>query len=134
MSFSSVVVLVFAGAVLVVAVVVLIVAALVVQHHSTTTVLVSFHCLPFRSSSLTHWLTAIEQEEAEELRSKFTYFTESHISLTLVDNSLISTQSRLVITSSEGSPSTESVLSPNTICVEVPTDDIRVGVSVNPML
>ncbi|XP_020988786.1 copper-transporting ATPase PAA2, chloroplastic [Arachis duranensis] len=44
--------------------------------------------------------------------------------------SLISTQSRLVVTSSEGSPSTESVLGSNTICVEVPTDDIRVGDSV----
>ena len=41
--------------------------------------------------------------------------------------SLISTQSRLVITSSEGSPSTDSVLFSNAICVEVPTDDIRVG-------
>lgn len=44
--------------------------------------------------------------------------------------SLISTQSRLVITSSEGSPSTDSVLSSDAICVEVPTDDIRVGDSV----
>ncbi|CAJ2643764.1 unnamed protein product [Trifolium pratense] len=44
--------------------------------------------------------------------------------------SLISTQSRLVITSSEGSPSTDSVLSSDSICVEVPTDDIRVGDSV----
>ncbi|KAE9586893.1 putative cu(2+)-exporting ATPase [Lupinus albus] len=44
--------------------------------------------------------------------------------------SLISTQSRLVITSSEGSSSSDSVLSSNSICVEVPTDDIRVGDSV----
>lgn len=44
--------------------------------------------------------------------------------------SLISTQSRLVITSSEGSPSTDSVLCSDTICVEVPTDDVRVGDSV----
>ncbi|XP_061374837.1 copper-transporting ATPase PAA2, chloroplastic isoform X2 [Gastrolobium bilobum] len=44
--------------------------------------------------------------------------------------SLISTQSRLVITSSEGSPSTDSVLCSDAICVEVPTDDIRVGDSV----
>jgi len=47
-----------------------------------------------------------------------------------VFQSLISTQSRLVITSSEGSPSTDSVLSSDAICVEVPTDDIRVGDSV----
>ncbi|KAI5403969.1 Copper-transporting ATPase paa2 [Lathyrus oleraceus] len=44
--------------------------------------------------------------------------------------SLISTQSRLVITSSEGSQSTDSVLTSDAICVEVPTDDIRVGDSV----
>ncbi|CAK8568476.1 unnamed protein product [Lathyrus sativus] len=44
--------------------------------------------------------------------------------------SLISTQSRLVITSSEGSLSTDNVLSSDAICVEVPTDDIRVGDSV----
>ncbi|KAI4337191.1 hypothetical protein L6164_015637 [Bauhinia variegata] len=44
--------------------------------------------------------------------------------------SLISTQSRLVITSSESAPSTDSVLSSEAICVEVPTDDIRVGDSV----
>ncbi|CAL0327150.1 unnamed protein product [Lupinus luteus] len=44
--------------------------------------------------------------------------------------SLISTQSRLVITSSEGSSSSDNVLSSNSICVEVPTDDIRVGDSV----
>ncbi|KAJ1382280.1 P-type ATPase [Sesbania bispinosa] len=44
--------------------------------------------------------------------------------------SLISTQSRLVITSSEGSPSTDSVLGADALCVEVPTDDIRVGDSV----
>ena len=35
-----------------------------------------------------------------------------------------------MITSSEGSPSTDSVLGSNAICVEVPTDDIRVGDSV----
>lgn len=44
--------------------------------------------------------------------------------------SLISTQTRLVLTSSEGSPSTDTVLGSDTICVEVPTDDIRVGDSV----
>ncbi|RZC05974.1 Copper-transporting ATPase PAA2, chloroplastic isoform C [Glycine soja] len=44
--------------------------------------------------------------------------------------SLISTQSRLVITSTEGSPSTDTVLCSDAICVEVPTDDIRVGDSV----
>jgi hypothetical protein len=44
--------------------------------------------------------------------------------------SLISTQSRLVVTSTEGSPSTDSVLCSDAICIEVPTDDIRVGDSV----
>ncbi|KAK7352588.1 hypothetical protein VNO80_18012 [Phaseolus coccineus] len=44
--------------------------------------------------------------------------------------SLVSTQSRLVITSTEGSPSTDAVLCSDAICVEVPTDDIRVGDSV----
>ncbi|KAL3013412.1 hypothetical protein AAZX31_06G052100 [Glycine max] len=38
--------------------------------------------------------------------------------------------SRLVITSTEGSPSTDTVLCSDAICVEVPTDDIRVGDSV----
>ncbi|CAJ1973585.1 unnamed protein product [Sphenostylis stenocarpa] len=38
--------------------------------------------------------------------------------------------SRLVITSTEGPPSTETVLCSDAICVEVPTDDIRVGDSV----
>ncbi|KAL5783529.1 hypothetical protein ACOSP7_008558 [Xanthoceras sorbifolium] len=44
--------------------------------------------------------------------------------------SLISTQSRLVISSSENGPSADSVLCSDAICVEVPTDDIRVGDSV----
>ncbi|XP_044471899.1 copper-transporting ATPase PAA2, chloroplastic isoform X1 [Mangifera indica] len=44
--------------------------------------------------------------------------------------SLISTQSRLVIASSESSSSAHSVLCSDAICVEVPTDDIRVGDSV----
>ncbi|KAI9106911.1 hypothetical protein K1719_022439 [Acacia pycnantha] len=44
--------------------------------------------------------------------------------------SLISTQSRLVITSSESAPSAASVLCSDAICVEVPTDNIRVGDSV----
>ena len=44
--------------------------------------------------------------------------------------SLISTQSRLVITSSEGASSTDSVLCSDAICVEVPTDDVRAGDSV----
>ncbi|KAJ4708901.1 Copper-transporting ATPase [Melia azedarach] len=44
--------------------------------------------------------------------------------------SLISTQSRLVITSSESGSSADSVLCSDAICVEVPTDDIRVGDSV----
>ncbi|KAF7830412.1 copper-transporting ATPase PAA2, chloroplastic [Senna tora] len=44
--------------------------------------------------------------------------------------SLISTRSRLVITSSDSAPSTTSVLCSDAICVEVPTDNIRVGDSV----
>ncbi|KAF8401087.1 hypothetical protein HHK36_014390 [Tetracentron sinense] len=41
--------------------------------------------------------------------------------------SLVSSQSRLVITSSEGD---DNVLSPDAICIEVPTDDVRVGDSI----
>ncbi|CAH1449535.1 unnamed protein product [Lactuca virosa] len=41
--------------------------------------------------------------------------------------SLISTQSRLVISPSETDASTGSILSSDSICIEVPTDDIRVG-------
>ncbi|KAJ9550741.1 hypothetical protein OSB04_014786 [Centaurea solstitialis] len=41
--------------------------------------------------------------------------------------SLISTQSRLVISPSESDKSAESILSSDSICIEVPTDDIRVG-------
>ncbi|KDP34025.1 hypothetical protein JCGZ_07596 [Jatropha curcas] len=44
--------------------------------------------------------------------------------------SLISTQSRLVITSSDGNSSGDSVLCSDAICVEVPTDDVRIGDSV----
>ncbi|MBA0568195.1 hypothetical protein Golob_005704 [Gossypium lobatum] len=44
--------------------------------------------------------------------------------------SLISTQSRLVITSSDTDSSADSVLSSDAICIEVPSDDIRVGDSV----
>ncbi|XP_077236345.1 copper-transporting ATPase PAA2, chloroplastic [Tasmannia lanceolata] len=44
--------------------------------------------------------------------------------------SLVSSQSRLVITSSEGNPSTDNVLGADAICVEVPTDDVRVGDSI----
>ncbi|XP_008220574.1 PREDICTED: copper-transporting ATPase PAA2, chloroplastic [Prunus mume] len=44
--------------------------------------------------------------------------------------SLINTQSRLVIASSENDSSADSVLCADAICVEVPTDDIRVGDSV----
>ncbi|GMY29070.1 copper-transporting ATPase PAA2, chloroplastic [Fagus crenata] len=44
--------------------------------------------------------------------------------------SLISTQSRLVIMSSESDSYADSVLCSDAICVEVPTDDIRVGDSV----
>jgi len=62
--------------------------------------------------------------------SWFNYFVLREFAEVNVFQSLISTQSRLVITSSEGSPSTDSVLSSDAICVEVPTDDIRVGDSV----
>ncbi|KAJ0090743.1 hypothetical protein Patl1_13765 [Pistacia atlantica] len=48
----------------------------------------------------------------------------------LLLQSLMSTQSRLVIASSESSSSADSVLCSDAICVEVPTDDIRVGDSV----
>ncbi|XP_021744076.1 copper-transporting ATPase PAA2, chloroplastic-like isoform X2 [Chenopodium quinoa] len=41
--------------------------------------------------------------------------------------SLISTQARLVITSSESDSSANEVLASDAICIEVPTDDIRVG-------
>lgn len=44
--------------------------------------------------------------------------------------SLINTQARLVIGSSENDSSSNSVLFSDAICVEVPTDDIRVGDSV----
>lgn len=44
--------------------------------------------------------------------------------------SLISTRSRLVITSSDTDSSADSVLSSDAICIEVPSDDIRVGDSV----
>ncbi|KAF7150897.1 hypothetical protein RHSIM_Rhsim02G0200800 [Rhododendron simsii] len=44
--------------------------------------------------------------------------------------SLISTKSRLVITPSESNSSARSVLCSDAICIEVPTDDIRVGDSV----
>ncbi|XP_057959609.1 copper-transporting ATPase PAA2, chloroplastic [Malania oleifera] len=44
--------------------------------------------------------------------------------------SLVSTQSRLVITSSESDSSADSILCSDAICVEVPTDDIQVGDSV----
>ncbi|PSR93625.1 Copper-transporting ATPase [Actinidia chinensis var. chinensis] len=44
--------------------------------------------------------------------------------------SLISTRSRLVITQSESNSSAGSVLCSDAICIEVPTDDIRVGDSV----
>lgn len=41
--------------------------------------------------------------------------------------SLISTQSRLVITSSDNSTAADSVLSSDSICIDVPVDEIRVG-------
>ena len=41
--------------------------------------------------------------------------------------SLVSTQARLVIASSESHSSANAVLSSDAICIEVPTDDIRVG-------
>lgn len=44
--------------------------------------------------------------------------------------SLVSSKSRLIITSSEEAPATDSVLSTNSITVEVPIDDVRVGDSV----
>lgn len=44
--------------------------------------------------------------------------------------SLVSSQSRLVIASSESDPSTDNALSADAICVEVPTDDVRVGDSI----
>ncbi|KAA8546245.1 hypothetical protein F0562_003016 [Nyssa sinensis] len=44
--------------------------------------------------------------------------------------SLMSTQSRLVITPSEDDSSADGVLCSDAICIEVPTDDIRVGDSV----
>uniref|UniRef100_A0A6N2NLT4 P-type ATPase A domain-containing protein n=2 Tax=Salix viminalis TaxID=40686 RepID=A0A6N2NLT4_SALVM len=40
---------------------------------------------------------------------------------------LMSTQSRLVITSSDSNSPTENVLCSDAICTEVPTDDVRVG-------
>ncbi|KAL9227217.1 hypothetical protein vseg_002937 [Gypsophila vaccaria] len=43
---------------------------------------------------------------------------------------LVSTQARLVITSSESESSTKAVVSSDSICMEVPTDDIRIGDSV----
>lgn len=39
----------------------------------------------------------------------------------------MSTQSRLVITSSDSNSPADSVLCSDAICVEVPTDDVRVG-------
>ncbi|KAF9616981.1 hypothetical protein IFM89_033051 [Coptis chinensis] len=44
--------------------------------------------------------------------------------------SLVSSQSRLVITSVEGDLSADTVLGSDSICIEVPTDDVRVGDSV----
>ncbi|XP_062021895.1 copper-transporting ATPase PAA2, chloroplastic [Rosa rugosa] len=44
--------------------------------------------------------------------------------------SLINTQSRLVIASSENDSSSDTVLGSDAICIEVPTDDVRVGDSV----
>lgn len=41
--------------------------------------------------------------------------------------SLISTQSRLVITSSDNNTAADSVLSSDSICINVSVDDIRVG-------
>ncbi|KAJ0987510.1 hypothetical protein J5N97_005866 [Dioscorea zingiberensis] len=44
--------------------------------------------------------------------------------------SLVSSQARLVISSSDNSPQADSVLNADAITIEVPTDDIRVGDSV----
>ncbi|CAL1390054.1 unnamed protein product [Linum trigynum] len=41
--------------------------------------------------------------------------------------SLVSTQSRLVVTSSDNSTRADTVLGSDAICAEVPTDDVRVG-------
>ncbi|CAN1217184.1 Copper-transporting ATPase PAA2, chloroplastic, partial [Linum perenne] len=41
--------------------------------------------------------------------------------------SLVSTQSRLVVTSSDNNSSADTVLGSDAICAEVPTDDVRVG-------
>ncbi|CAN6296311.1 unnamed protein product [Urochloa humidicola] len=44
--------------------------------------------------------------------------------------SLLSPQSRLIVTSSSDDPSSDTILSPDAITVEVPVDDVRVGDSV----
>lgn len=44
--------------------------------------------------------------------------------------SLLSPQSRLIVTSSSDDPSSDSVLNSDAITVEVPVDDVRVGDSI----
>ena len=44
--------------------------------------------------------------------------------------SLLSPQSRLIITSSSDDPSSDGILSSDAITVEVPVDDVRVGDSI----
>ena len=47
--------------------------------------------------------------------------------MNVILQSLVSTQARLVITSSESDSSTSEVLASDSICMDVPTDDIRAG-------
>lgn len=47
--------------------------------------------------------------------------------ITLFLQSLISTQSRLVISPSTSDPSDDSVLASDAICIQASTDDVRVG-------
>lgn len=48
----------------------------------------------------------------------------------IFSQSLVSSKSRLIITSAEDAPATDSVLSADSISVEVSIDDVRVGDSV----
>jgi len=45
----------------------------------------------------------------------------------VVLQSLVSTQARLVIAPAESDSSADNVLSSDTICIKVPTDDVQVG-------
>ncbi|KAL6965721.1 Copper-transporting ATPase paa2, chloroplastic [Sarracenia purpurea var. burkii] len=66
----------------------------------------------------------------EEIFNGVDSFAVTIVSVGFQSHSLISTQSRLVITPSESNSSADSVLCSDAICIEVPTDDIRVGDSV----